>query len=81
MSAKTICEVTDSNRYIGFPYTKFMNSMISVNQAAAVVLTSVANARRLGIDPSRWVYIHGIADANDHYYPSERVNLLQLPRY
>lgn len=62
MSAKTICEVTDSNRYIGFPYTKFMNSMISVNQAAAVVLTSVANA-------------------NDHYYPSERVNLLQLPRY
>ena len=79
MSAEAICEVTDSNRYIGFPYTKFMNSMISVNQAAAVVLTSVANAKRLGIDPSRWVYIHGIADANDHYYPSERVNYYSSP--
>lgn len=79
MPAKTICEVTDSNRYVGFPYTKFMNSIISVNQAAALILTSVANAKRLGIDPSRWVYIHGVADANDHFYPSERVNYYSSP--
>ena len=79
MSANTICEVTASNRYVGFPYTKFMNSIISVNQAAALILTSVANAKKMNIDPSRWVYIHGIADTHDHYYPSERINYYSSP--
>ena len=60
------------NRYIGFPYTKYMNAMIRVDQAAAVLMTTVAAAKSLGIPESRWVRLHGCADAQDHWYVSER---------
>jgi acetyl-CoA C-acetyltransferase len=33
-----------------------------VNQSAAIVLASVAEARRLGVPEDRWVYLHGLAD-------------------
>jgi acetyl-CoA C-acetyltransferase len=67
-----IATPTPKNRYIGFPYTKFMNAMIRVDQAAAVLMTTVAAAKSLGIPESRWVYLHGCADAHDHWHVSER---------
>lgn len=78
-SADEIAAVTPENRYIGFPYTKFMNAMIDVDQAAAVLMTSVWAARKLGIPPSRWVYLWGAADAHDHWFVSERVNYFSSP--
>jgi acetyl-CoA C-acetyltransferase len=36
-----------------------------VNQGAAVVLTSVAAARRLGVPSDRWVFLHGHADLRE----------------
>src|SRR5439155_22433965 len=62
------------NRSIGFPYQKYMNAIMEVDQAAAVLMTSVAGARELGIHPSRWVYLWGCADAHDLWFISERVN-------
>ena len=62
------------NPYIGFPYTKLMNSNAFIDQAAAVILTSVAKARELGIPRTKWVYLHGCADAYDHWYISDRIN-------
>lgn len=74
-----IATETDTNRYVGFPYTKYMNSIIRVDQAAAVVMMSVQKARELGIPEDRWVYLHGCGDANDLWYVSDRVNYHSSP--
>lgn len=78
-SAQEIATVSEKNRYVGFPYTKYLNSVIQVNMAAAVVLTSVAKARELGVADDRMVYLHGCGDANDIWNVSERVNLHSSP--
>ncbi len=78
-SAAEISEVSDSNRYVGFPYTKYLNSIIQVNMGAAVILTSVARARELGVDESRMVFLHGCGDANDIWNVTERVNYHSSP--
>jgi len=78
-SAEEIARPTAENRYIGFPYTKYMNAVMQVNQSASVLLTSDAKARELGIDESRWVYLHGHADINDIWYVSERINFHSSP--
>jgi acetyl-CoA C-acetyltransferase len=72
LDAHTIAQVTASNPYIGFPYTRLMNANAFIDQAAAVVLTSVGRAKQLGIERSRWVFLHGCADAHDHWYISDR---------
>ncbi len=50
-----------------------------IDQSAAVVMTSVATARELGIPRDKWVFLHGCADAHDHWYVSERVDLHSSP--
>jgi len=78
-TAEEIATPTDHNRYVGFPYTKYMNAVIRVDQAAAVLLTSVGEAKRMGIDPAQWVYLIGCADALDHWFVSERDNFHSSP--
>ena len=78
-SAEAIAGVSDENRYIGFPYTKLMNSNPYIDQSAAVIMTSVEKAQALGIDPSRWVFLHGCGDAHDHWFVSERINYHSSP--
>ncbi len=74
-----IATQADNNRYVGFPYTKYMNAIIQVDMAAAVVMTNVKTARELGVPESKWVYLHGCADANDIWHVSERVNYYSSP--
>lgn len=78
-SPEEIATETDTNRYVGFPYTKYMNSIIRVDQAAAVIMMSVEKARELGIPEDRWVYLHGCGDANDLWHVTERVNYHSSP--
>lgn len=78
-SAAEIATVTPENRYIGFPYTKYMNAIMDVDQGAALLMTSVRHARRLGIGEDRWVYLHGCAEATDHWFISERENYYSSP--
>ncbi len=78
-TAEQIATVGPDNPYIGFPYTKLMNSNAFIDQAAAIILTSVAKARELGIPRERWVYLHGCADAYDHWYISDRHNFYSSP--
>lgn len=78
-TAEALVTPTPDNRYIAYPYTKLLNSMINVNQAAAVVMTSVAKARELGVPEDRWVYLHGCADANDIWNVTERQNFHSSP--
>ncbi len=74
-----IATPSPDNRYIGFPYPKYMNSILDVDQGAALLMTSVGEARRLGIHEDRWVYVRGCGDATDHWYISERVNYYTSP--
>jgi acetyl-CoA C-acetyltransferase len=46
-------------------YTKRMIAQDSVNQGAALLLTSVAKARELGIPEDHWVFMHGAAEGMD----------------
>ena len=78
-SAEELITEAPHNRMIAFPYTKYLNSIIKVNQAAAVILTSVANAKKMGVSSDRWVYVSGFADQNDHWYVSQRENYHSSP--
>ncbi len=78
-SAEQLVTVSDDNRWIGFPYPKLMNAHAFIDQSAAVVMTSVATARELGIARDKWVFLHGCADAHDHWYVSERLDLHSSP--
>ena len=73
-TADEISTVNQNNPYIGFPYTKLMNSNAFIDQSAAIILTSVAKAKELGIPKEKWVYLHGCADAYDNWYLSDRIN-------
>jgi acetyl-CoA C-acetyltransferase len=78
-SPEEIATPSEKNRYVGFPYTKYLNAVIEVDMAAGVVMTSVAKARELGIDESKWVFLHGCADANDLWHLTERTNFHSSP--
>lgn len=78
-SAEEITTVTAENRMIAFPYPKYMNAIMDVDQSAAVLMTSVAGARDLGIHPSRWVYLRGCADLHDLWCVSERIDYHSSP--
>ena len=78
-SASEISQVTSKNRMVAFPYPKYMNAIMNVDQSAALLMMSVATARELGVDPSRWVFLHGISDALDHWHVSNRVNYYSSP--
>jgi acetyl-CoA C-acetyltransferase len=78
-SAAEIGTVTGENRIIGFPYTKFMNPIMNVNQSAALILASTEMAEKLAIPKDQWVYLHGGADANDKWFVSERINFTSSP--
>ena len=74
-SADELVTVTDDNRWVGYPYPKYLNSVIRIDQNAAVILTSVGKAREMGVDESKWIYLHGCADANEIWFPAERPEL------
>jgi acetyl-CoA C-acetyltransferase len=42
-------------------------------------MMSVAKARELGVAEDKWVYLHGCADCNDIWFPTERVNFHSSP--
>ena len=79
MSAQRLATVDADNRWIGFPYPRYMNANAFIDQAAALVLTSVGVAQRLGIARDKWVFLHGCADGNDHWFISERADFHSSP--
>ena len=63
------------NRMISWPYTKLMNSNNMVDQGAALILTSVEQAKRLQIPQDHWVYPLAGTDAHDTSAIAERDEL------
>ena len=78
-SAEEIATPTPHNRMVGYPYTKLMNAIFAVDQAAALIVTTEAEAVRLGIDRARWVYPMGGASLNDVWHVTERPRLDESP--
>ncbi len=64
-TVEEIITVTAANRMICDPYPRLLVARDQVNQGAAVILMSVAAARRLGVPEERWVYLRGHADLAD----------------
>jgi acetyl-CoA C-acetyltransferase len=80
--ARTAAEIiapTDDNRYIGYPYTKVLNSNMFVDQAAALLMMASEAADRLGVPAANRVYLHGSADTHEKMLVTERVNYHSSP--
>jgi acetyl-CoA C-acetyltransferase len=78
-TSEQIATPSPTNRMIGFPYTKLMNSNNMVEQGAGLILCSVERAEALGVARDRWVFVHSGADAHDHWYVSNRADLHSSP--
>ena len=73
--ADAIGAVSPDNRLINWPYPKLMVANPAVNQSAAVIVMSLARARKLGIAEDKLVHIWGGAKA------IEPEDYLQRDRY
>ena len=78
-TAEELVTVTDRNRMVGYPYPKYLNAIMEVDQSAAVLIASARKARELGVPEDRWVHLHGCADASDLWYPLERQDYYSSP--
>ncbi|MFH1081482.1 MAG: acetyl-CoA acetyltransferase [Pseudomonadota bacterium] len=78
-TADEITQATGKNRYVAYPYTVRMMANINVDQAAAVILTSVEAAEKAGIDRARWVYPMGGAEFSNVWHVSRRPCLYDSP--
>jgi acetyl-CoA C-acetyltransferase len=56
ITAESVNSDSASNTMLAFPYRSEHVSRWSVDQASALIFTSVEKARELQIDPSRWVF-------------------------
>lgn len=80
--AKTPAEITEvsaSNRMIGLPYPKLMNSNNDVDMAASVIMCSAQAAQDLGVPRDRWVFPHSGADCHEHTFVSIRDRFDRTP--
>jgi len=75
----TIAATEPSNRMIAWPYPKLMVANPAVNQAAAILLTSLAVARAAGIPDRRLVFLHAGASAQEPRDWMARPRLYESP--
>lgn len=78
MSAAEIGSDSEENRMISYPYNKRMCANMKVNQAAALIVCSWAQAEALGVDSGKLVFIRSCGEAQDGFLV-ERPNLWQSP--
>lgn len=78
-TAAEIAKATPTNRIVGYPYTKYMVSVMDVDMAAAVIVASHECADRLGVPAERRVYLRGWCYATDPVYLAEHRDLSASP--
>ncbi|HEY2814712.1 MAG TPA: acetyl-CoA acetyltransferase [Acidimicrobiales bacterium] len=77
--ANELVEPTRDNRMVAYPYTKYVISVMEVDLAAALVVTSHEAADRLGIPADRRVYLRGWCYATDPVYVAEHDPMWSSP--
>lgn len=70
---------TPGNRMVCEPYTKLLNSILTVDMGAAFVLMAAEVAQELGVASDRWVFPWAAATCNDVYFPLQRPELGRSP--
>ena len=70
---------SEKNRPMAFPYNKWHCAQMNVDQAAAVLVCSLAAARRLGIDASRVVFPHVALESSLSVPVSQRAHIHRWP--
>jgi acetyl-CoA C-acetyltransferase len=79
-SARELAEVSADNRMICFPYPKYLNAVMTTDQAAGALFASQAMARKLGIPEENWIYWRGGAvEVEDPWFLSERPSYFESP--
>jgi len=78
-SAQEILTPTPDNRLVTWPYTKHMVANPMVNQGAAVLLTSLAQAKAAGIAPQKLIYLWTGASALEPRNYLARSNYRESP--
>lgn len=74
-----IATPSPSNRMIGLPYTKYMNSNNDVDMSAALIMCSAERAMSLGVPRDRWVFPHSGTDCHEHNFVSNRWSFARTP--
>ena len=75
LSVDQIRDASRSNPMQAFPYTRAHCSTWNVDQAAALLFCSVARAKELGIDESKWIYPVASTESNHMVPVSARAEL------
>jgi acetyl-CoA C-acetyltransferase len=78
-SVPEIVEARPDNRMVGYPYTKYMVSVMDVDMAGALVLATHGRADSLGVPPERRVYPRGWCFARDPVLVAEHPDLARSP--
>ncbi len=78
-SASEIVDARPDNRMVGYPYTKYMVSVMDVDMAGALLLSTHERADALGIAPERRVYPRGWCYARDPVLVAEHPDLWRSP--
>ena len=79
MTAEEIRNPGPSNRLVGFPYTKAMNSNWDLDQAAALIICSAEAAEAVGVAHDRWLFPQSGTDGADTNFVSNRADLHSSP--
>jgi acetyl-CoA C-acetyltransferase len=74
-SAAELVEVSAQNRMVAYPYPKSTISILDVDMAAAVIITSHEKADALGVPLDRRIYLRAWCHAKDPIYVAEREDL------
>lgn len=77
-TAEEIARPGPGNRLTAEPYTLRMNAILTVDQGAALLVTSLAAARRAGL-AERAVFVWSGADASDAWFVPTRAHLDASP--
>jgi acetyl-CoA C-acetyltransferase len=77
--ASEISTITDDNRMINYPFTKYMNAIMNVDQAAALLIMSEHKANAIGVPQDKRVYLTGSSEVYDKWYISDRDNYYSAP--
>ncbi len=78
-SAEEIVHPTADNRFVAYPYTKLMTSIMDVDMAAAVLLASAEKADALGVPEDKRVYLRGWGYAEEPANVAAHPDLWRAP--
>ena len=77
--AAEITTVTDANRMISSPYTKYMVAIMNVDMAAALIMTTHGKAEEMGVPLDQRVYLRGWSFGRDAIHVAGRASLHASP--